>query len=478
MLAGTESACTHYVSSLTDQRAFARLSGDWNPLHVDSDAARRTPWGQPLVHGVHLVLRALELAVQTCDRPASLGQVRARFREPVRLGEEIAVRLSATGDARRAEICVGNTVRADVSIVLATRTAQMTTPIARADLLREVASDDLALADMPAGEGTMALAMVPEALEEMFPSIAEGLPHTQIAMLLAVSRLIGMRCPGRRSLLAQVDLLYEPETGNEPSVRYRVTRTDPRFARVDMAVEGPGARGTVAAFVRVGPETQPPYATVRRLVDPAMFAQQRALVVGGSRGLGEATVKLLAAGGADVRLTFKTGEADARRIASDIAADGGRVDVLHLDVLAPPEPLRRLMAEGWTPTHLYYFATPPIFVGEPAGFSMRVFQLFSAYYVDAFQQLLCWFRTESRAELEVFYPSTSAIDQPAIRLTEYACAKAAGEVLCRYLESCLKDVRIRVVRLPRVRTDQTATVQAVPAQEAVEVMRPVLVPTT
>ena len=37
-----------------DQLRFAELSGDWNPVHVDPVAARRTPYGQ-IVHGVHAV---------------------------------------------------------------------------------------------------------------------------------------------------------------------------------------------------------------------------------------------------------------------------------------------------------------------------------------------------------------------------------------------------------------------------------------
>ncbi|HNC74922.1 MAG TPA: MaoC/PaaZ C-terminal domain-containing protein, partial [Elusimicrobiota bacterium] len=39
------------------QNAFARLSGDANPLHVDPAAARRLLFGRAVVHGVHGVLR-------------------------------------------------------------------------------------------------------------------------------------------------------------------------------------------------------------------------------------------------------------------------------------------------------------------------------------------------------------------------------------------------------------------------------------
>ena len=38
------------VFTMDDQRAFARLSGDCNPLHVDAVRARRLLFGGPVIH--------------------------------------------------------------------------------------------------------------------------------------------------------------------------------------------------------------------------------------------------------------------------------------------------------------------------------------------------------------------------------------------------------------------------------------------
>src|ERR1700761_6971197 len=59
----------------TDQLSFARLSGDFNPIHMDSLTARRTNASATVVHGIHVVLWALDKLVElnlVRDRIASL----------------------------------------------------------------------------------------------------------------------------------------------------------------------------------------------------------------------------------------------------------------------------------------------------------------------------------------------------------------------------------------------------------------------
>jgi hypothetical protein len=74
----------------------------------------------------------------------------------------------------------------------------------------------------------------------------------------------------------------------------------------------------------------------------------------------------------------------------------------------------------------------------------------------------------------VFYPSSTAIDEHRPDLMEYAAAKAAGEAVCDSLQAAMPDIAIVRRRLPRVATDQTATLIAAPAADPVDVLLPIV----
>jgi 3-oxoacyl-[acyl-carrier protein] reductase len=69
------------------------------------------------------------------------------------------------------------------------------------------------------------------------------------------------------------------------------------------------------------------------MFDPATpLAGRRALVTGGSRGIGRAAAIALAEAGADVAITYRERQADAETTAADITARGRRPIVRRVDV--------------------------------------------------------------------------------------------------------------------------------------------------
>jgi hypothetical protein len=463
----------------SDQLAFASLAGDHNPIHLDALAARRLLFGRTIVHGVDAFLWVLDAWLAGRDRPTGLRRVSCSFQTALGVDEVVRCEFQARDDGSLEAQVTGDGVvahryHAEAGPAWAGPAAPLPVSPAAAPACRE-----RSMAEVAGGVGTLELYLDAHLALRLFPGVARLLPPQQIAVLLATSRLVGMECPGLRSVLAGLDLWFEPASGAGPpetGLRYRVRSCDARFSLVLMDVEGPGVRGTVKAFVIPGPQRQRALAELRGHVRPGEFAAQRALVVGGSRGLGELTAKLLAAGGADVRLTYHRGAEDAARVVQDIVGAGGTAACFPADVLAAAETLGPVLGGEWAPTHLYYFATPHYFATTAmsgrrrGGFGAQRFRRFCDHYVTGFFDLVQLLRQGPSDLRGALYPSTAALDELPAGMAEYAAAKAAGEAVCALLEKLHPRLRIHRPRLPRMATDQTASLMPVKVADAEAVM--------
>jgi len=235
-------------------------------------------------------------------------------------------------------------------------------------------------------------------------------------------------------------------------------------------VKAPGIKGAVKSFLSPLPQQQAGYAEVQKHVRIDEFAGQRCLIIGGSRGLGEVASKLLAAGGAQVKITYHQGLKDAQRIVEEIGAGGGSAQCFSFDVLNPPNDLRKTLGRQWAPTHLYYFATPSIFIASKGSFSSGLFKRFCDYYVTGFLNTVRVLHSQAGGLQKIFYPSSRAIDEPAGNTGEYAAAKIAGEALCAFLEKTNPGLRIHKPRLPRLATDQTISILSIKNEDPAPLM--------
>jgi len=282
-----------------------------------------------------------------------------------------------------------------------------------------------------------------------------------------------MECPGRDSLLSSIRIELTPR--DRPTrLDWTVERVDRRFGLVKIAVNGAGVAGSIDAFLRPRPAAPPTIAAASTRVAPGELAAVRALIVGGSRGLGAATAALIAAGGGVPIVTYASGGDEVALLQRDAKTAGRAIDALRLDVRARDgSRIVRDAVARFGVTQLYYFASPRIFVRRSGPFDERLFDRFATFYVYAFARLSAAALAAAPA-LAIFYPSTTAIDDVPAELTEYATAKAAGECVCRGISEQHPRNLILVRRLPRTATDQTASILAAPALDPLDAMLPIV----
>ncbi len=456
------------------QEIFCSFSGDRNPSHADPLLARRTAVGEITVHGAHTLLWALETLAQQGLLTRIPSRLRVKYLRLLLLDQSADVCVATDAGANPTRVWVaehGSTI-CSVDLEYA---AVPSNPFDVPDghLTPRAQPAEHAFADL---EGTTGEAFVNTnaAARELFPALAALAGARLGAELAACSYLVGMEAPGRHSMSSGMDLKIREAAVLRAGLGFSVIYTDERFRKLRLALDGATFAGTLEAFVAPPPVQQPSMEAALARITPGEFAGMHALVVGGSRGLGELTAKLIAAGGGSPTITYARGDAEATALLAEIHAHHAPAEMVYLDVLQPPSP--QLLAVAPTFTHLFYFATNAIF--RPSGelLSSRFLDEFLAFYVHGFHRLCVAFAGArgTGTPLIAFYPSTTALDDRPAGMTEYAMAKAAGEQLCRDMNQIMPNMRIQISRLPRLATDQTAAVLPGKHLDAIEVLLPIL----
>jgi hypothetical protein len=443
--------------SMADQLSFAALSGDRNSIHLDAVAARRTIFGRAVVHGIHLLMWSLECMVESGLDIRAFASLRVHFDNALGLEEEVRLSWHHGDKGIQAKLLGTQDCVARFSIAPGPRYDGAWTG---RTIVAESPCFERGLSELDGLAADEPLSLAPSCAQ-YFPHLAAKFSPTQVAILLATTRVVGMICPGLHSLYSSLSLTCGAGIVGAQSFRFRVARIDSRVRLVDMKLNGPGIEGAIGAFLRPAPMCQPSLFSLSAVVDPDAFRNQSAMVVGGSRGLGELTAKLLLAGNAKVTITYVQGKADSERICDEARGAGRSIDAVHFDVVRPPKD------HDGKYSHLYYFATPKITNSSPGAFSIERFNHLLEFYALGTAKTAAWLSSRALRGGCFWYPSTIFLDQPHSGFAEYTAAKACGEALCTRLGIEMAPMRFVVARLPRLPSDQTQALTALKLEDGV-----------
>ena len=463
------------VFAQADQTWFAQLSGDWNPMHVDAVAARRTQAGEPAVHGVHGLLWGLDALCGAVEF-GPVASLKVQFEQFVHLGRKVDLSVvSRSADAVVAHLTLDGAVATVITLTLGDLAPAPTEPLGDGALILGPERQDIhvyAPTELAGLSGRIAHAQSQDAFARGFPHLAAKIGALRVASLATITRLVGMVSPGLHSIFMGMTVDMVAPGAPLGGVRFAVTRADRRFRHVAMTVSGDGVAGSVECLVRMPPVQQAAMADLMGWVADDAFAGKTALIIGGSRGLGELTAKLVAAGGGNTIVSYAVGQDDAARVAEEINRAGGQCATLRLDVRN--DVADQLAALPSRPTHFYYFASARIARQKSSVFSPELLAEFMDVYADAFHRVCIALQSPDHP-VKAFYPSTVFVDERPRNMTEYAMAKSAGEVLCDDINAYVAGVQVTKQRLPRMLTDQTASAIALGGvASAVDVLKPLI----
>jgi MaoC like domain len=445
-----------------DQTEFACFCGDYNPIHMSAVVSRRTISGQPIVHGVHCLMWVLEVFCSHLQ--VSITKLKVRFIKPIFLHEPVSF---SWDQERRIVVTTNEITLAILSVELSddyVRSAE-TIPTPRPILLNPVKrtfSECLSLGSRP-----MEISGNPSLASKLFPHLCFRYGDYTVSEIANLSQIVGMECPGLQSLIASMALVFE-RSNDSPA--YSVETSDERFGLLNLAFKAKSLRGEIGTVFRPEPVSNPSMDVIAPKVYRNEFSQVAALIIGGSRGLGEVVAKIIAAGGGQATITFNSGEIEAKEVQNEIMRWGGNCQIGQLSVSGP----KVIFPVTSTFNQIYYFATPKIFGKRSNEYSEALLAEFMKIYVDGFRSI-CASAYENHKSVSVFYPSTIAINEPIAELEEYIQAKKAGEGLCARLNALAPNsFNVITSRLPRMNTDQTNSIVRADAQDAVDVMLPIV----
>jgi FkbH-like protein len=428
---------TNTTLSINEQKVFSFLSNDYNPIHLDFEYSKKSPYSKPVIYGILIVLKSLENLIIFTKK--KFINIRVEFIKFINVDDNINIEYNDNLIIIYKNI---NTICTKIKYTLIDDQSNIEIQDYNNNL-------NIPLNDYkPCQNYTHKLNINSFYLEKYFKNIYKNFNLLQIYQIINLSAFVGMITPGLNSLFNSFEINFDDNNYEDIYILdFKLNYFDNTYKTCSYNFNGKNTKGNLQCVYR--PENVKQIKLKDILIKNDQFKNEKVLVIGGSRGIGEVISKIFYAGGAEVMITYYNSYNDALAICEE---SDNNIKIVKYNVLLDFDKINDII-DNIEFTKIFYMATPNMIENEY--FNINTFDIYYNYYCKGFNLL---FEKINKKNLKyIFYPSSEYLNIKN-NYKEYSLAKKMGEDIIKTLAYNNKNIKFDCIRLPRLLTDLTNSI--------------------
>jgi 3-oxoacyl-[acyl-carrier protein] reductase len=340
--------------------SFARLTGDYNSMHMDVEVARKSRFRQTIVHGM---LPFSFLSVIQLKFPKHLiifKQLSGHFNKPVYVDDVISLNISLKHKGDNLYSFQGQWNRMENSEILmlakgSLEVSEINTCIVEdavgnkrnSLLLTPTTENQYTIQDLEDQHEILAFSVSVDLVEQYANNVltpvseVEKIPQLcpNLLSTLLLSTMVGMRLPGRYATFTRFSVAFTQNLAlqQEYNLYASLDKVSVEAEHISASCEIRSkddlhASGNFEVVVNSPPKTMLTCSQIKKDAMDFGISGKVALVTGASRGIGETTTKLFAMHGVKTVVCYFRGQNDAEAIVRDIIEENGEAFAVQCDL--------------------------------------------------------------------------------------------------------------------------------------------------
>lgn len=342
--------------------SFARLSGDYNSMHMDAEVARKSRFRQPIVHGMLPFSFLSIIHNKFPQQKIVFNELSGHFNKPVHVDDVIDLEIKVTHKKDNLYGFQGKWTKKDNNELLLLAKGKLSTLDKRTNdsgdiheggrnsfLLEATTENQYTINDLKDQHEELAFGISSGLTEQYTKDVLSAIndlqsddtlrpcPHLMATLLL--STMVGMRIPGRYATFTRFNICYSKSLALQTkyTLHAKLDNVSVEAEHLNASCEIRDgdevyASGNYEVVVNSPPMVMLSCAQIKETALGFGLTDKVALVTGASRGIGETTAKLLALHGVKAAVCYFRGRSDAEAIVKDIADAGGEAYAVQCDL--------------------------------------------------------------------------------------------------------------------------------------------------